>query len=143
MTVFEEYFSEYMGTGAGFEKFHNEVINMPRDQFSDTGLDKIRTLAGYLLLTEGRFGSSGVNYKTTMACIARQLRDGRYPAYRDAGLEARYFIYDDLTSHYEVMGRMFRHLMSLCAFFGFVQSVSKQKKRYNYDKCRDYYLSDN
>ena len=143
MTVFEEYFSEYMGTGAGFEKFHNEVINMPRDQFSDTGLDKIRTLAGYLLLTEGRFGSSGVNYKTTMACIARQLRDGRYPAYRDAGLEARYFIYDDLTSHYEVMGRMFRHLMSLCAFFGFVQSVSKQKKRYNYDKCREYYLSDN
>ncbi len=46
MTVFEEFYGEYRSTRAGFDTFHNEVINMPRDQFSDAGLDKIRTLAG-------------------------------------------------------------------------------------------------
>lgn len=143
MTVFEEYFSEYMGSRDGFDTFHNEVINMPRDQFSDTGLDKIRTLAGYLLLTEGKLDASGVNYKTTLECIATQLREGNYPLYRDTDLEERYFSYTNISAHYESVGRMFRHLMSLCAFFGFVKSISKQQKIYNYDKCKEYYLSDN
>lgn len=143
MTVFEEYFSEYMGSREGFDTFHNEVINMPRDQFSDTGLDKIRMLAGYLLLTEGKLDASGVNYKTTLECIATQLREGNYPLYRDTDLEERYFSYTNISDHYESVGRMFRHLMSLCAFFGFVKSISKQQKIYNYDKCKEYYLSDN
>lgn len=143
MTVFEEYFSKYMGTREGFDTFHNEVINMPRDQFSDTGLDKIRTLAGYLLLTEEKLDKSGVNYKTTLECIATQLKNKHYPAYRDTNLETRYFSYTDITEHYKSVGRMFRHLMSLCAFFGFVKSVGKQQKIYNYDKCKEYYLSDN
>ena len=142
MTVFEEYFSEYMGSRDGFDTFHNEVINMPRDQFSDTGLDKIRMLAGYLLLTEGKLDASGVNYKTTLECIATQLREGNYPLYRDTDLEERYFSYTNISAHYESVGRMFRHLMSLCAFFGFVKSISKQQKIYNYDKCKEYYLSD-
>ncbi|MCQ2740544.1 MAG: hypothetical protein MJ210_00270 [Alphaproteobacteria bacterium] len=143
MTVFEEYFSEYMGSREGFDTFHNEVINMPRDQFSDTGLDKIRTLAGYLLLTEGNLDVSGVNYKTTLECIAKQLNNGNYPLYRDMSLEERYFVYTDIDVHYESVGRMFRHLMSLCAFFGFVKSIGRQCKIYNYDKCKEYYLSDN
>lgn len=142
MNVFEEYFSKYMGSLDGFNTFHNEVINMPRDQFSNTGLDKIRILAGYLLLTEGKLQPFGVNYKTTLECISVQLKEGNYPVYRDFELEERYFTYTDLSVHYESVGRMFRHLMALCAFFGFVKSVSKQQKIYNYDKCKEYYLSD-
>ena len=141
MTVFEEYFSKYMGTRDGFDTFHKEVINMPRDQFSNTGLDKIRTLAGYLLLTEGKLDTSGVNYKTTLECIATQLKNGSYPLYRDTELENSYFSYTDINVHYELVGRMFRHLMSLCAFFGFVKSISRHRKIYNYDKCKEYLLS--
>ncbi len=32
--------------------------------------------------------------------------------------------------------------MSLCAFFGFIISVTKNRKIYDYDKCKEYYLSD-
>lgn len=142
MTVFEEYFSEYMGSREGFSSFHNEVINMPRDQFSDTGLNKIRTLAGYLLLTEGKLDASGVDYKTTLECIATQLTEGNYPLYRDEDLEERYFSYMDLSTHYDSVGRMFRHLMEFCGFFGFVKSINSHRKVYNYDKCKEYYLSD-
>lgn len=143
MTVFEEFYGEYRSTRAGFDTFHNEVINMPRDQFSDAGLDKIRTLAGYLLLTEEKLDTAGVNYKTTMECIATQLRSGNYPLYRDTELENKYFTFTDIDAQYNSMGRMFRHLMSLCAFFGFVKSVGKQRKIYHYDKCKEYYLSEN
>ena len=98
MTVFEEYFSKYMGRREGFDTFHNEVINMPRDQFSDTGLDKIRTLAGYLLLTEGKLDTSGVNYKTTLECIATQLKEENYPLYRDIELPIVISITQGFTS---------------------------------------------
>lgn len=73
MTLFEQYYQPYMGTQAGFDKFHNQVINMPRDQFSDAGLNKVRTLAGYLLLTEGRLSKTGVNYKWIMDGIHQRL----------------------------------------------------------------------
>lgn len=142
MTAFNEYFEQYMGTPDGFNQFHNEVINMPRDQFSDTGLKKVRVLAGYLLLTEGKLNSNGANYKDTLQCIADQLRHDNYPLYRDRNLEENYFIYEDIDLHYQSQGRMFRHLMSLCAFFGFVKSLDKNHKIFNYDKCREYYLAD-
>lgn len=143
MTVFEQYYSEYMGSKKGFKKFHNEVINMPRDQFSDTGLEKIRMLAGYLLLTEGKLDLQGVNYKTTLKCISDQLNSGNVPIYRDINLEQRYFTYTNIDFHYNSVGRMFRHLMSLCAFFGFVKSITRNQKIFDYDKCKEYYLSDN
>jgi len=143
MNLFEQYFSSYMGSRAGFERFHNEVINMPRDQFSDAGLNKIRTLSGYLLLTEGKLGSGGCSYKDMMLLIRNELSNDNFPKYRDCILEKRYFTFDNINTQYESEGRMFRHLMSLCAFFGFITSISRQKKIINYSKCKEYYLSDN
>lgn len=42
MNVFENYYSSYQNSFQGFTEFHNEVINMPRDQFSDAGLTQAR-----------------------------------------------------------------------------------------------------
>ncbi len=142
MTVFEEYYSHYMNTQEGFDEFHNEVINMPRDEFSSTNLQKIRMLAGYIVLTEGKLDSTGFNYKEVMECIKNELNDGNFPEYRDEELESRYFSFSDINAQYNDEGRMFRHIMSTGAFFGFVESISKQKKTFNYDKCREYLLSD-
>lgn len=143
MTLFEYYYSEYMNTRDGFDKFHNEVINMPRDEFSNTSLQKIKTLAGYLLLTQGRIDTNGCNYKKVMGIIKEELEAGNFPAIRDNELEKRYFSFTNLDTHYRQEGRMFRHLMSLCAFFGFVKSMTKTNKVFLYDKCREYTLSDN
>lgn len=62
-----------MGSLEGFNKFHNEVINMPRDQFSNNDLPKIRLLAGYLLLTEGKIDNYGANYKTILELISKEI----------------------------------------------------------------------
>lgn len=143
MTLFEKYYSKYMDTRDGFDRFHNEVINMPRDKFSDTTLQKIRTLAGYVLLTQGRIDAEGCNYKEVMNIIREELESGNFPNIRDHELEEKYFSFTNLEVQYDQEGRMFRHLMSLCAFFGFVQSITKSKKVFNYDKCKEYALSDN
>lgn len=142
MTLFEQYYSSYMDNKDGFNKFHNEVINMPRDQFSNTGLDKIRTLSGYLLLTEHLLDDEGCTYKDIMFQISNELRIGNVPNYRDSNLESRYFDFTDIDTQYDNEGRMFRHLMSLCAFFGFITSKSRQRKIINYSKCKEYYLSE-
>lgn len=139
--IIQKFYSEYMNTLSGFSTFHNEVINMPRDQFSDTGLKKVKILAGYLLLTEGKLDQQGVDYKVTMLAIHNELACGHYPQIRDNTLEARYFNFTDIDHQYEIQGRMFRHLMGLCAFFGFVTSLSKNKKIFNYDKCKEYYIA--
>lgn len=135
MSEFERYYSEYMNTREGFDKFHNEVINMPRDSFSNVGFDKLRILAGYLLLTEGKFDATGVNYRDVMESISEELTAGNYPPYRSENLESRYFI----DANYETQGRMFRHLMGLCAFFGLIASLTRRNKIIKYDKCREYY----
>ena len=141
MTLFEKYYKKYMSSIDGFDKFHNEVINMPRDQFSDAGLNKVRTLAGYLLLTEGSIPVDGVNYKDIIRIIHNKINNGQIPLYRDVDLERRYFTYTNLNRHYDAEGRMFRHLMCLSAFFGFIKSLSRQKKIIVFEKCREYYLS--
>lgn len=99
MTLFEHYYSEYMNTRDGFDKFHNEVINMPRDEFSNTSLQKIKTLAGYVLLTQGRIDTNGCNYKEVMRIIKEELESGNFPAIRDNELEERYFSFTNLDTH--------------------------------------------
>lgn len=116
---------------------------MPRDAFSDSNLTKVRTLAGYLLLTEDKLDKNGSNYKEYMQQIANILKLGTFPKFRDTLLEKKYFIFSNIDEHYKQTGRMFRHLMSLADFFGFMKSVTKQNKIVDYHKCREYYLSNN
>ncbi|MEI3325025.1 MAG: hypothetical protein V8R64_00760 [Thomasclavelia sp.] len=142
MNVISKYFNEYKNNLSGFKQFHNEVINMPRDQFSDTGLNKVRIIAGYLLLTENVTAYEGNSYKEIMDIIHIEILNHNYPKHRDLAIEKRYFQYESIDIHYETEGRMFRHLMGMASFFGFISSKSKNKKIINYDKCKEYYLSD-
>lgn len=75
-SIFRKYYSEYMGLRSNFDIFHNQVINMPRDHFDGTNIDKVRTLAGYLLLVEGEVDDRGLNYKQLMGVIKKRLDEG-------------------------------------------------------------------
>jgi hypothetical protein len=127
MGIIKNHYKNYEGR-TGFDTFHNQIINMPRDHFSDTSIDKIKLLAGYLLLTEGELPKDGCDYKTVMKCIAEQMSNGKYPDQRCTEWETTYFTFTDINSHYESQGRMFRHLMGICSFFGMIKSLSKNKK---------------
>lgn len=135
------YFRDYVDTREGFELFHNQVINMPRDAFEGTGIQKLQTLASYLSSIKEYVSEEGNDYKQIMGFIANAIvRNAVNIQYRDIDLENRYFNFRDLKSHYYVMGRMFRHLMGLCAFWGIVKSLSKTKKIINFERCKDFLL---
>jgi hypothetical protein len=143
MSYFEDFYNdEYFNSINGFDKFHNEVINMPRDAFSDAGIEKIRMWAGYLLITKDNLEGNEINFKEVMEGIKIELDKKNVPKYRDLEIEKRYFKYNDINKHYEKQGRMFRHVMSLCDFFGFFHRINKKKKKINYNKCAEYYLAD-
>lgn len=136
-------YPSYVESLIGFRDFHNEVINMPRDAFSNTGIEKIRTIAGYLLLCQGILGNTGATYKTIMGAIHSSLNSNAFPQKRDIELEDRYFRFNDLDTNYEIEGRMFRHWMAMCKFFGLLRTYSSREAVIVYEKCSEYYLSDN
>lgn len=144
MTVFENYYKKYMNSKVGFDLFHNEVINIPRDAFSTVGLEKLKVLSGYLLITKGHLDDDGNNYKEILNEISISLNSGdfQYDIIRDVEMEKNYFNYTELDKHYDVQGRMFRHLMELCELFDLIGSKSRQKKIINYSRCKQYFLSD-
>lgn len=142
-SAIKDYYSEYMNTKLNFETFHNQVINMPRDAFSTATLEKLQSLAEYLLLIENEVSADGMTYKDFMMLIIEQLKNCNYPSmHRNKEIENRYFRKDlNIDYLYDREGRMFRHLMGLCAFFGMIASITKQKKIIKFDTCRELSLS--
>ena len=143
MNIIKKYYCDYQFRD-GFDRFHNEVINMPRDSFLDSDIKKVRILASYLLLIAKDIQDSGNSYKDFMRMIKEKLDDGIIPELRDVDIENRYFNYQDLNHHYgdEGEGRMFRHLMGLCSFFGLITSKSRRNKVIVEEKCQEYVWSD-
>jgi len=138
-----EAFADYANSKSRFEKFHNQIINMPRDEFSSISLQKIQSLASYLLLLQNNFPDSGLNYKEILGQIIVQLKMGNFPEKnRYPDYEKRYFtLTGNIDELYEVEGRMFRHLMGLCAFWGLIRSISKFKKVINFELCTELAIS--
>ena len=140
------FYRDYLYTTAKFEKFHNEVINMPRDSFSSATYSKIRSLASYLLLTEDVFDiTNGHNYKEIMNFIIKKIATGQLPLYPNSEIQERYFatIYT-LDALYKKEGRMFRHLMGIMEFFGIIHSLTKQRKVIDFATCKEIaYADDN
>jgi len=143
--VVGEQFEEFNNSKENFNIFHNQIINMPRDEFSSAGMKKLRSLCAYLLLIEFRVDiKEGNNYKEILQLIIDQRPfDEISLELRTEEYEHRYFRSDiEIDKLYDEQGRMFRHLMGICSFFGIITSKSKQKKIVDFNVCKEYVLSD-
>lgn len=138
MNKIKEYYGNYIESIKNFETFHNEVMNMPRDEFGSAGLKKIQMLANYLLLIEDEINNKAKNYKQILEYLINKIASGTYPTVRNEEFESRYLRLgsNNIDQHYELEGRMFRHLMGICAFFDLIHSETRQKKIINFDTCR-------
>lgn len=140
----KNYFKDYVNTQENFDIFHNQIINMPRPTFSEMGLAILKVLASYLLLIEDVVSKDGNDYKEIMGLIHNKLNNRIYPdsENRDIEFENNYFVFDNLDEKYndtsDKGGRMFRHYMGLCAFWGLIKSLGRQNKIINFDNCRDF-----
>ncbi len=148
MSKISEYYSEYLSSVANFEKFHNEVINMPRDKFSDAGYEKIRSLANYFLTTKPYYNfEEGLTYKDILGILIENKIKGLLDKinYRNHEFEDEYLrtditldeLYDDKDKGGLGFGRLFRHKTEIMAFFGIIKPLSFQKRIIDFDSCQE------
>jgi hypothetical protein len=116
----KNYFKDYTDTKEKFNIFHKQIINMPRPNFREMGLSILKVLASDLLLIEDVVEPKGNNYKEIMNLIRTKNKNAKF------------------VSNAKDDGRMFRHYMGLCTFWGLIKSKSRQKKTINFDRCRDF-----
>lgn len=147
--IISEYYSEYVGTKEKFETFHNNVINMPRANFSelDDTIKLLKCLASYIMLIDKDILTDTINYKTIYHEIFKNYKNGIIPEQnRDLEFERRYldrtesfdFLYGDEGKN----GRMFRHYMEYFAFFNiFKNGTNSRNKRIDIESLEELLLT--
>lgn len=127
------YFKDFVDTQEGFRIFHNQIINMPRENFDSKYFKKLQTLAFYLLLIKSEFNPNYSSYKTIMKLISSKVSTITIDTpFRDRSLEDKYFTFTDLNEHYRSKGRLFRHLMEICTLWGMI----KASAIIDFDRCK-------
>lgn len=146
--IIKEYFSSYEKTKAGFEKFHNEVINMPRPSFSEipTIIKTLKSLASYILLIDKKVLVEPVGIKQIYKELYDNYKLGIFPdSHRNQAFEDRYLnrteSFEYLYSDEGKCGRMFRHYMAFFTFLGYFDVVSKNKRKVDLDGMEELILS--
>lgn len=137
-------YKSYLNSIDGFNSFHNDVINMPRPDFSNIPeiLNSIKSLVSYIVLVD-KDKLREFNYKSLLKNIIEQIKVGNFPQFRSNMFESRYFRTDiDIHTLYEKEGRMFRHWMGWLLFFNIIKSITRQKKVIDLDKCNEFLFSD-
>jgi len=107
---------------ADFRRFHNEVINMPRDSFIGFNIKKIKSLAEYLHLIKENFVPDGLTQADIYRLIHKALRtksvitkNNEFESFFDLTL----FTISDINARYNTsIGRHYRHWMELAMLLG-------------------------
>lgn len=139
------YYKNYKNSLDGFKSFHNQVINMPRSDFSTVGYERLQLLAEYLMFFDKNKGKQKYyNYKQIYSFLLDSFKKGVLSI--DQDFENNYFapyINKSLADAYGDfgIGRMFRHEMGIASFFGLIESESKFKKRVNISTCEQFIIT--
>ena len=125
--VIKKYFQDYLNTSANFERFHNQIINMPRDSFSNNDFIKVRSICSYLKLIPIDDLTKPMNYVEILDKIRNQISLGFFPCekFRNKDFERRYL----LSTLDDNIRRMFRHNMALILLFGVIKNHKNRAKK--------------
>lgn len=139
MSKITEYYKEYISTIEGFKKFHNEVINMPRDNFSYINVDAIQSLCAYFLLIENDVDNqTGITYPEIRQKIKQKINQNIYPQkYRNQNLEKKFFGKNDPPGD---IARLWRHPAEMAFFLGLLKKQdNSSKKIIDFQLCKQLY----
>ena len=125
--VIKKYYQRYLDTAENFKKFHNQVINMPRDSFSNNDFIKIRSICSYIKLIDESDLKEPMNYVSLLDKIRNKIALGVFPPieFRDVNFEQDYL----LSTLDDNIRRMFRHNMALILFFGVIKNYQNRSKK--------------
>lgn len=134
-------FADYLGTNNNYEKFkifHNQVINMPRDNFSYINPGAIQSLCAYFLLIENEYDNvNGMTYPQIRDLIKSKIANNIFPQkYRNERLEKKFFQINDPEGD---IARLWRHPAEMAFFLGILKSHKNNKKIIDYKLCKNLY----
>lgn len=135
--AFKDLFGNYRNSITNFNKFHNQIINMPRANFSeiDETVKLMRSLSSYIMLIDNSKISEPLLPKEIYRNLFINFKLGLKPKdeYRNIEFEENYFNrsddFDFLYSDEGKMGRMFRHYMDYFLFFQLFSNSDFSKKK--------------
>ncbi len=140
-----EYYEPYRITISNFEKFHNQVINMPRPTFTEIPqiIRLLKSLAEYVLLIDNAILREPMQAKNVYGEIYHNYRLGIIPEKnRNEFFERTYLRHSvPFESLYRDIGRRFRHYTELLSFFDIFKSVGGRKNRFDMDALYELVLT--
>lgn len=146
--IIRDYFSSYEKTKTGFERFHNEVINMPRPSFSEIPsiIKTLKSLASYIMIIDKDIISKPIGIKQIYNLIYNNFKAGIVPTNnRNIAFENRYLnrkeAFEYLYSDAGKCGRMFRHYMAFFTFLGYFDVVSKNERKIDLEGMEELLLA--
>ena len=111
-----------------FNNFHNQVLNLPRDSFSNFTLMKVKSIAEYLYLIKDEFPPEGLKVKDIYIKIHYKLQnesvDNPHDDFEklfDLSLKSKI----DIENHYKDPGRGFRHWPQLASLLEILFNVTQ------------------
>lgn len=150
--IIAQSYSTYLNTVENFEKFHNEVINMPRPTFSEISqiIELLKSLAEYILLIDRAILSEPINAKILYESIFDNFKSGILPKDRDINFEKTYLehqcsfnnVYEDGNRGGLGLGRRFRHYTELLSVFNILQADEKRKSIVDIESLKELSLTD-
>lgn len=132
-----DFFGDFSVSKTKFDDFHNQVINMPRANFSEITetIKLLKSIASYILLIDKEILEKPIFYKDIYYQIHRNFKNNIFPDQEERNkifektfldrTENFNFLYSDEGK----MGRLFRHYMEYFAFFGFFSDNDDNKKK--------------
>lgn len=121
-----------------FKTFHNQVINMPRDNFSYINPQAVQSLCAYFLLIENEYDNiNGMEYPQIRNLIKEKLCKKIYPKkYRNERLEEKFFQKLDPPGD---IARLWRHPAEMAFFLGLLKLKGGNKKIIDFKLCKNLY----
>ena len=126
----------YRRTYLNFDRFHDQIINMPRATFSEIPqlVRLLKSLASYILLIDRNILNEPMNCKQVYENIFHNYKLGIIPAKnRNIDFENTFLnINDSFDNVYDEnkwkMGRRFRHYTELFSFFNIFRRIQRNGK---------------
>lgn len=134
--IVAEYYDKYINNINNFEKFHNNVINMPRPSFSEIPsiVKLLKNIASYILLIDEDKLTQEIGVKEIYHEVFMNYKAGILPtSNRSREFENTYL---DRSENFDWLygdgggcGRMFRHYIEFFTFFGYFKIGSNIRFR--------------
>ena len=143
--IIADSYSKYTNTVPNFEKFHNQVINMPRPTFTEIPqiIKLLKSLAEYILLIDEEILRNPMQAKDVYGQIYHNYKIGLIPKKnRNEFFENTYLRHSiPFNLLYEDIGRRFRHYTELLSFFDIFRNVGSRKNQFDIDALHELVLT--